>query len=374
MPRAFLPVVLFCVAAGALAQNTNEDLISPYYSRWGGVSGQADGSVTVATECGTKTWTQSDWPGAIALHLEGLNCDSGGLQVQGLKAGAWYWTRTSPPVASPLLPASWLEGEPANVPDGLDEVDRHERGTYMELRGNAVIVPHIGLAPSSWRGLTIADEDRCSEYESADYSYPQSVEADIVDELGGIFSPYTCESFASTSDTDIEHIVARSEAHDSGLCSASATTRRQFAEDLRNLTLASPTLNRNEKGAKDAAEWMPDQNRCWFAQTVLNVRLAYALTIDRTEADALERVLSTCSSTTIQCSVGPNNPPGGGDDPSPPPVQEYANCTALREAGWDKGVNENGGTYDWRSWDAPERDTYDLNTSRDRDKDGHACE
>lgn len=370
-PRTFLPVLLFCLAAGTLAQET-DDLVSSYYGGRGGVTGQAVSSVTVTTECGTKTWAETDWPGAIALRLEGLDCDSGGLRVRGLKAGAWYWTRTSPPVAAPLLPASWLRGEPASVPGGLDEVDSQERGTYMELLGNAVIVPHIGLLTNGWRGLTIADEDRCSDYRSDDYSYPQSVEADIVDELGGIFSPYTCESFASTRDTDIEHIVARSEAHDSGLCGADAATRRRFAEDLRNLTLAAPTLNRNVKGAKDAAEWMPDQNRCWFAQRVLDVKRAYALTIDQAEAGALERVLATCTSTTIQCSVGPGNPPGA--DPDPPPVQTYANCTALKEAGWDKGVNENGGTYQWRSWDVPEEETYDLNTSRDRDKDGHACE
>lgn len=137
-------LLLFCVAGGTLAQNTDEELTSAYYRGWGGVSGQADGSVTVTTDCATKTWSETNWPGAIALHLEGLNCDSGDLRVSGLKAGAWYWTRTTPPVASALLPASWLQGEDANVPAGLDEVDRQDRGTYMELLGNAVIVPHIG--------------------------------------------------------------------------------------------------------------------------------------------------------------------------------------------------------------------------------------
>ena len=98
---------------------------------------------------------------------------------------------------------------------------------------------------TEWRGLTIASENRCSPYDSDDYSYPQSVEDDIVRQLGGIFSPYTCESFDSTRETDIEHMIARSEAHDSGLCAADAGTRRQFARDLLNLTLASPSLNRS---------------------------------------------------------------------------------------------------------------------------------
>ena len=47
----------------------------------------------------------------------------------------------------------------------------------------------------AWRGLTIAPEDRCSPYDSDDYRYPQSVEDDIVRDLGGIYSPYTCETF-----------------------------------------------------------------------------------------------------------------------------------------------------------------------------------
>ena len=105
----------------------------------------------------------------------------------------------------------------------------------------------------SWRGLTIAPEDRCSPYDSDDYSYPQSIEDDIVRSLGGIYSPYTCESVDSDTQTDIEHIVARSEAHDSGLCSADDATRTRFVRDLLNLTLESPVLNRSQKSDTDAA-------------------------------------------------------------------------------------------------------------------------
>ena len=116
-----------------------------------------------------------------------------------------------------------------------------------------------------WRGLAVAPEERCAPYDSDDYSYPQSVENDIVRDLEGLYSPYTCESFDSIRETDIEHIVARSEAHDPGLCGADAETRTRFARDLLNLTLASPALNRQAKVAHDAAQWLPDQNRCWFA-------------------------------------------------------------------------------------------------------------
>ena len=74
----------------------------------------------------------------------------------------------------------------------------------------------------------------------------------IVAALGGVYGPYTGRWFASPRDTDIEHIVARSEVHDSGLCAADAARRRRFASDLLNLTLASPAVNRTQKGDKDA--------------------------------------------------------------------------------------------------------------------------
>ena len=142
---------------------------------------------------------------------------------------------------------------------------------------------------------------RCAPYDKKrDYPYPQSVERDIVRELGAVYGPYTGRCFASTTDTDIEHIVAASEAHDSGLCAADGATKARFARDLRNLTLASPRVNRHEKSGKDAAEWVPERNQCWFAGRVVEVKQAYGLTVDRREAAALESILSSCGSTALE--------------------------------------------------------------------------
>ena len=80
----------------------------------------------------------------------------------------------------------------------------------------------------TFMGVEIADENRCSPYESSDYSYSQSVEDDIIDAQDGLFSPYTLQCYTSKNETDIEHIVARSEAHDSGLCAASDSTRQSL--------------------------------------------------------------------------------------------------------------------------------------------------
>ena len=151
----------------------------------------------------------------------------------------------------------------------------------------------------NWRGLRVTPELRCSPYRAADYSYPQSVELRIIESLGSIWSPYTGRTFTDKRETDIEHIVARSEAHDSGLCAATANTRRRFFTDQLNLTLASPNVNRQQKRDHDAADWLPMLNRCWFADRVVRVRQKYNLSIDRREADALERVLDSCASTVL---------------------------------------------------------------------------
>ena len=109
-------------------------------------------------------------------------------------------------------------------------------------------------------------------------------------------SPYDGTLFRSLKESDIEHVVSISEAHDSGLCAAGADIRRQFARDLDNLALATPRLNRYEKRAFDAAEWLPALNRCWYAETIIAVRQEYRLTIDRREAVALQAVLAACGS------------------------------------------------------------------------------
>ena len=59
-------------------------------------------------------------------------------------------------------------------------------------------------------------------------------------------------------------------------------------------------MNLHQKSGRDAAEWVPARNRCWFAGRVVEVRRAYGLTVDRQEAQALESILSSCESTALE--------------------------------------------------------------------------
>ena len=170
-------------------------------------------------------------------------------------------------------------------------------------RGQGVTVSTLNKASliigDSWRGLKIAPEHRCTPYKRDDYRYPQSLESKIFESSGMIYCPYTGQCFDSLRDTDIEHIIPLSEAHDSGLCAADLETRRRFASDLLNITLAEPHVNRYQKRHYDAAEWMPALNQCWYANRNVEVRLKNNLTIDRREAESLESVLSSCTSTEM---------------------------------------------------------------------------
>ena len=171
----------------------------------------------------------------------------------------------------------------------------HGRLRAAALTAAMMAVTAVAAGQNEWRGITLGPEVRCTPYDSDDYRYSQRLEPQILERLGGlIYSPYTGERFRSLRETDIEHIVARSEAHDSGLCGRDQRSRDRFASDLDNLTLAAPRLNRQVKRHYDAAEWQPAQNRCWFAETVIHVRRKHGLTMDWREAQALDETLRTC--------------------------------------------------------------------------------
>ena len=182
----------------------------------------------------------------------------------------------------------------------------------IQRAGFAVVVTVMALAGArtleadgTWRGLTVAPEHRCAPYDRDDYPYSQSVETRIIAGMGGrVYGPYTGRYFSSRRETDIEHMVATSEAHDSGLCGADAGTKRRFASDLLNLTLAAPAVNRHQKSGKNPGEWMPRTNRCWFAGRVVAVKRKYGLTVDAREARALQGVLSGCRSTEMVMAEG----------------------------------------------------------------------
>ena len=175
--------------------------------------------------------------------------------------------------------------------------------------------PTVRGCPDSsetWMGLKVCEEtgDR-SGYDRDDFgSAYSSKEDEIVASLpqidGQVYTPYTCMLFDiepdGTASTDIEHIVALAEAYDSGLPEAE---HRTFAGDLDNLTIAAPSVNRNEKSDRDAGDWMPEMNQGWFASTVVAVKHKYQLSVNPAERDALAAMLGADASRTVMCGTEP---------------------------------------------------------------------
>ena len=153
----------------------------------------------------------------------------------------------------------------------------------------------------TWRGLRVCTERLPDGYDRDAFGTGyRSLEDEIIAALpptmkkdGQVYTPYSCIAFdvtpSGTAATDIEHIVALAEAHDSGI---DDDRRRDIASDLDNLTIADPTVNRSQKGARDAAEWMPTRHGAWFADRVIRVKLEYGLTVDTAERNALEALLA----------------------------------------------------------------------------------
>ena len=152
-----------------------------------------------------------------------------------------------------------------------------------------------------WRGLQVCEEQsRDGDDRDAFGTGYRSLEDDIIAALpvtmraaGQVYTRYSCLAFDiapdGTAATDIEHIVALAEAHDSRIADG---RRREIASDLDNLTIADPTVNHSQKSDRDAASWIPARHGRWFAERVIAVKLEYGLSVDRAERDALEALLA----------------------------------------------------------------------------------
>ena len=165
----------------------------------------------------------------------------------------------------------------------------------------------------TWKGLEVRaeyTEDDCPSYSSVSSDYQYSSDSDLVIEksLGGFYSPYDNIWYDEATDVDVEHMVARKEAHDSGLCKQSPEVRYAFANDLLNLTLSTPSVNRS-KGARDAGEWLPENNKCWYVFTVIQVKKKYKMSVDSDERDAMQDVLESCTADEVFLDPPEQNDP-----------------------------------------------------------------
>ena len=118
---------------------------------------------------------------------------------------------------------------------------------------------------------------------------------------GTLADPYTGTSIvfargqATSSLVQIDHIVALSNAWQTGAQQLSTEQRYDFANDPLNLLAVDGATN-SSKGDGDAATWLPPNSafRCAYVSRQIAVKAAYALWVTQAEHDAMARVLSSC--------------------------------------------------------------------------------
>jgi hypothetical protein len=118
--------------------------------------------------------------------------------------------------------------------------------------------------------------------------------------LSGVLNdPYTGTSFEfhrgpdSSDDVQIDHIVALSDAWQTGAQQLDEATRRNLANDPLNLQATLGWVN-HQKADSDAASWLPPNTayRCAYVSRIVEVKAAYRLWVTPPEHDAIARVLS----------------------------------------------------------------------------------
>lgn len=99
----------------------------------------------------------------------------------------------------------------------------------------------------------------------------------------------------------VDHVVALSDAWQKGAQAWTAGRREAFANDPANLLAVDGPANQ-EKGAGDAATWLPPQHgyRCVYALRQVRVKAAYGLWVTAAERDALNRELNRCVVATVR--------------------------------------------------------------------------
>ena len=120
--------------------------------------------------------------------------------------------------------------------------------------------------------------------------------------LSGILNdPYTGTTVEfergpnTSADVQIDHIVALSDAWQTGAQQLDPFMRNNFANDPLNLQTTIGWVNQ-EKGDGDAATWLPPNKsyRCPFVTRIVDIKSAYNLWVTQAEHDAIAWVLGEC--------------------------------------------------------------------------------
>ena len=296
--------------------------------------------------------------------------------------------RSTSPTPSPAEPTSTEGGDLNSTVDAPDaeivegEAPRDASAADAKALAALEALPVKGRAPKTGydrddfgSGWLDVDDNGCdTRNDMLIRDLEQIVTSDGCTVTRGVLDPdpYTATTIefvrgvATSSDVQIDHVVALSDAWQKGAQQLDANTRVLFANDPLNLLAVDGPTNQS-KGDSDAATWLPPNTgfRCQYVATQIAVKAKYHLWVTPAEKDAMARVLSSCDGQALPAD--PGTVPGSGDEivAVPPPVVEeppaeapepapvapapapapvapapvapapvsYANCSAVRAAG-----------------------------------------
>jgi hypothetical protein len=123
---------------------------------------------------------------------------------------------------------------------------------------------------------------------------------------GTLNDPYTGKTIhftrgAGTSTAvQIDHVVALSDAWQTGAQQLDVSTRAEYYNDPLNLLAVDGPTN-DKKGDGDAATWLPPNKsyRCAYVARQIAVKIKYSLWVTQAEHDAIKNVLSSCPAQNL---------------------------------------------------------------------------
>jgi hypothetical protein len=104
----------------------------------------------------------------------------------------------------------------------------------------------------------------------------------------------------TSMEVQIDHVVALSNAWQTGAFKLTLAQRTALANDPMNLFAVKGRLN-SQKGDGDAATWLPPVKsfRCTYIAQQIAVKAKYSLWVTPPEKEAMVRILSACPKQTL---------------------------------------------------------------------------
>ena len=126
---------------------------------------------------------------------------------------------------------------------------------------------------------------------------------------GTLIDPFSGETInfvrgnVSSMEVQIDHVVALSNAWQTGAVKLSIKDRTAFANDPMNLLAVKGRLN-SQKGDGDAATWLPPLKsfRCDYVARQIAVKIKYKLWFTAPEKEAMVRILKSCPEKALPTS------------------------------------------------------------------------